>query len=587
MTIVPPYIAPVDPFLGLGGAFPKTVLFAYQEGEQMHEFVERLRKYVVELSPYIDGSTAKLIEAFVNEVNRTITNTNTAMTEFAADNAAAMAELVTEFNTIVQEIVNAGITVSDPVMTGVATNVETEFRQLLNGLYSSKATQTAVETGRLAKTALDADYATKATQATVETGRLTQANLDGAYTAKSVQGVVETGRLSAITQRETDLKLNRQLYKPTPYALLSWRILRDSTIAGERQGHIVVLGDSIGSLEGHVPNPAHKNNWFGRMKNQIIRRYGESGTGIIMIDRIVRATPAFDARIAGSGVINDEPYGMFKMACAELSASGGARYYLNSIGDTTRVYGLPAGSGINSAHRTGVIKTFANTTTPPAVNVNPIAGYQQLVTEIPWGSVAESIVDLGPANTGPVNANMHLLGMESLVKKNGTFRVSNISVSGQSINSLFAAGGTNDETNGFYGLPMIDMVRADLLIVALGVNDWMGLVSVANIKTYLTTLIRRQRDKSAGRPGGDILLVWNPQPNLMLLTPPTQAPWADYRQAYYDVADAENVALVDLGLAWGDFAKGTALGLFSDGIHPNAAGAADMSVPIYNATMED
>jgi len=184
MTIVPPYIAPVDPFLGLGGAFPKTVLFAYQEGEQMHEFVERLRKYVVELSPYIDGSTAKLIEAFVNEVNRTITNTNTAMVGFAAANAAAMGDLVTEFNTIVQEIVNTGITVSDPVMTGVATNVETEFRQLLNGLYSSKATQVAVETGRLAKTALDADYASKSVQSVIETGRLSPDTLASKYTSR-------------------------------------------------------------------------------------------------------------------------------------------------------------------------------------------------------------------------------------------------------------------------------------------------------------------------------------------------------------------------------------------------------------------
>jgi len=183
MTIVPPYIAPVDPFLGLGVAFPKTVLFAYQEGEQMHEFVERLRKYVVELSPYIDGSTAKLIEAFVNEVNKVITNTNTAMVEFAADNAAAMVEFaadnaaamdgfVTEFNEIVQSIINSSITVSDPVMTGVATNLTSAFRVLLNTLYASKATQSAVESGRLTQIALDNAYATKSTQATVDTGRL-------------------------------------------------------------------------------------------------------------------------------------------------------------------------------------------------------------------------------------------------------------------------------------------------------------------------------------------------------------------------------------------------------------------------------
>jgi hypothetical protein len=86
----------------------------------------------------------------------------------------------------VGDILDVDLT-NDTVMTAIDFDANTQFRQQQDArhaaAYASKATQTAVETGRLTKANLDADYAAKSTQTTVETGRLTVANLDTAYKA--------------------------------------------------------------------------------------------------------------------------------------------------------------------------------------------------------------------------------------------------------------------------------------------------------------------------------------------------------------------------------------------------------------------
>ena len=52
---------------------------------------------------------------------------------------------------------------------------------------------------------------------------------------------------------------------------------------------------------------------------------------------------------------------------------------------------------------------------------------------------------------------------------------------------------------------------------------------------------------------------------------------------FYEVADEENVPLLDLGTRWNTYAAGNAAGFFGDGIHPNDAGSLDIAPAVRRA----
>lgn len=145
------------------------------------------------------------------------------------------------------------------------------------------------------------------------------------------------------------------------------------------------------------------------------------------------------------------------------------------------------------------------------------------------------------------------------------------------------------ETTGLSGLPLIDMIRADMLVIALGVNDWLSGQSVADTKTRLTSLVTRQRESGTNAGGGaktagEVMLAWSPQPNLSTLTPSSgSATWAQFREMFYEVAAEQEVPLLDMGARWTDFTTGNARGLFGDDIHPNDAGSHDIAAAAGSA----
>lgn len=149
--MVTPYLPPIAPFLGGVGAFPRTILFAYQEGEQLIGFVERMRQYLVDvLAPALDDDKATVIAAFEFEVNRVIDSVNTALATQtdAVDGALAaqLAEVVSQLaenvlhtdtsadearayvDAAVASIINSTIDVTDPVITALDANAASAFR---------------------------------------------------------------------------------------------------------------------------------------------------------------------------------------------------------------------------------------------------------------------------------------------------------------------------------------------------------------------------------------------------------------------------------------------------------------------------
>lgn len=233
-------LIPMNP--RIPGEVPNVVPFTIRENPSLIHMIEEMRKWIVTtLIPFVNDNMNGFGEEFAAEVDRLITEwetksaaleervdtavagigTSVADAEAARDAAEAASNLAEFYATQAQEIPGA-------VITAIIADVESESRILLDSLYATKATQTTVETGRLAASALDARFNDKASMSDVDsaiagvtdpmsliiTATQNTANdaLASAGTAnaglltkadKSVQDVVETGRLSA-SQLATD-----------------------------------------------------------------------------------------------------------------------------------------------------------------------------------------------------------------------------------------------------------------------------------------------------------------------------------------------------------------------------------------------
>jgi lysophospholipase L1-like esterase len=133
---------------------------------------------------------------------------------------------------------------------------------------------------------------------------------------------------------------------------------------------------------------------------------------------------------------------------------------------------------------------------------------------------------------------------------------------------------------------MFDMPRADLSVIALGNNDWQADTATATVKSYLSTAIARQRSSGTTQGGshanGDVALVFGPTPDLTALVH-TNPSYEQYRTAFYEVADSDDVMLIDITPSWVDFTTADTVGLFADTVHPSDDGAEDIAQAVYEA----
>ena len=113
---------------------------------------------------------------------------------------------------------------------------------------------------------------------------------------------------------------------------------------------------------------------------------------------------------------------------------------------------------------------------------------------------------------------------------------------------------------------------ADLFVLALGINDCGAGRTPTELKGYLQTLI------TAMKAVGDVLLIPMMQASS---TDARFANWSNYVQVYYELADSNNIGLIDIYKLYGDYATAQSYGLFGiengdgegvDTIHPSARG---------------
>ena len=401
----------------------------------------------------------------------------------------------------------------------------------------------------------------------------------------------------SINELSPQKRLSGGLYLPTEYAMLKWRALRAKTIVGERQGHIAILGDSIpyGAGTGAVSSPKPQNNWVGRLRKQVVSRFGDSGSGIVFAEANKLTNPSWDPRWALTGDVTNFAMGLYKGCSFRVNSIAGSYIEFTDKADTFVVYNYGS-NALNTVSVDGsTVGTIRNAggSGGAASSIPKQAGYwvSQVVSEVSAGTYGTHTLRITPDTTVDTN-DIFLGGIEARKTVNGTFRVTEAAKSSMSFADLFSRSGYNDETNGIYGLPMIDMMRADILVLALGINDWNGSRTLADTKADVKAAIRRQRSTTAASgtigqaAGGDVLLVWNPAPDMNTIGLTATAKYTDFRDMYYDVAREENCALLDLTDRWGGYASGNGLGLYADGIHPNDSGSIDISSVVYRALFD-
>ena len=113
---------------------------------------------------------------------------------------------------------------------------------------------------------------------------------------------------------------------------------------------------------------------------------------------------------------------------------------------------------------------------------------------------------------------------------------------------------------------------SDLRIANHMLNDVTALTNLETFKTQWQTYIDRVKSTSA-----ELILVVNHRPGGSYLN--TDVP---YRTTLYELADENDLPLVDFGDRLGTYTQAQTLGQMNDGLHGNAVGYFDEATALFN-----
>lgn len=160
MTLVPPVLAPgsVVGFVPGGGLpFSNITPFTYRDGLTYLEVLEHLRGYIRDtLVPFINEQLASDVTewnaemvALVSAVDAALaTQAATVNTDLSTQATAvntAIANFTTLMNAAIATLTSSSITVTDPIIDGVLTNIASASRVLLDSLYGKKSDVTTLQ----------------------------------------------------------------------------------------------------------------------------------------------------------------------------------------------------------------------------------------------------------------------------------------------------------------------------------------------------------------------------------------------------------------------------------------------------------
>ena len=353
---------------------------------------------------------------------------------------------------------------------------------------------------------------------------------------------------------------------------------------------ISFLGDSItfggGAAGSGNSAPKPRSCYPGQLRELLRPVYGDAGTGWVLMNQalwpVTATNHGWDPRLTFAGPIGKTAAGPFKLACAEIPPSkpstGAPAAYLEFVASGSVVSTLAlAKAGGNSRQLITVdgappvrARNVRDGGPVPDLESRPGTNPNHLQTDLALDSDGEHRVRVWAEGD-----SCELVAVR-MGTGSGLVDLDVLAVSGQSLNS-FAGAGNDDERTGRFGLPFVDTFAADLLVIALGTNDYNEGRALAEVRALLGTLIDRQRATD-----GDVALTFPPISSPQLYPGDGAPSYTDYEQLYADIAAEKAVPFLDLTHLWGaDFAESDSRQpqKYADhAIHPSDDGAHDIAL---------
>ncbi len=350
---------------------------------------------------------------------------------------------------------------------------------------------------------------------------------------------------------------------------------------------IAFLGDSITFGAGAVPNgnSAPKFRWCypGQLRAMLEPSYGNAGTGWILMNHdlwpITLDNQDWEPRITVTGRITKPMAGPFGRSCFTIPKTAGKKpsSYVEFTADgtifSTLVLAKPAGRSQQMVSIDGG---------PPQVLTNSLAGGSTPDVSARRGPHPDQVLtDLIMGSDGPHTLRIWARGdavdLVAVRARTGTgrFIIDTPAISGMSLQSFLRADQAAGDTR-TNGLAYLDTFDFDLLIIALGTNDYNAGRSIDDVRLDLKSVVERQRST-----GGDVALLFPPISSPTLYPGAPAPTYVDYEQLYATLATELDVPFLDLTHLWGstfDEANAVLPPRYADGvIHPSDGGASDMA----------
>lgn len=167
--------------------------------------------------------------------------------------------------------------------------------------------------------------------------------------------------------------------------------------------------------------------------------------------------------------------------------------------------------------------------------------------------------------TAPASGKVYMIGISANVGSSGA-RVHNVGKSGEVIAGIAYN----------YRKDFIDVVQAQLTVVAMVANDFSAQTDLATYRSRVEAVILKAINY------GSVLLVGANESSLAGKVVPQKS----YHAQLISLADQYNCAYVDMFDRWKNYTTANGLGLMYDTIHPNTKGHADQAKGILRHLLE-